>query len=87
MVTVNADAYLISGSPYYSGTPLARGEMPVYTRYDLRGSYQVGPWQWTAFLVLQPHRFASEAMYSTAAGLWVAPQPRRHAGLQARYVF
>lgn len=87
LLTVNADAYLISGSPYYSGSPLTRREMPVYTRYDLRGSYETGPWQWTAFVVLQPHRFSSEAAYASAAGLWVSPQPRHHLGVTARYTF
>jgi outer membrane receptor protein involved in Fe transport len=87
VLTVNTDAYLIKGTPYYSGTPLARQEMPVYTRYDLRAGYQTGPWQVTGFVVLQPHRFSSEAAYATAAGLWVSPQPRHHLGVSAQYTF
>lgn len=86
-LTLNADAYYTSGNPYFSGTPLTRREMPVYTRYDLKASYDIDNFQLSAFLVLQPHRYSSEAAYATAAGLWVAPMPRRHAGVSVRYFF
>lgn len=86
-LTFNGDAYLISDSPYYSGTPLTRRDMPVYARYDLRTSYETGAWRLTTFLVLQPHRFSSEAAYATSAGLWVSPQPCRHLGMSVQYTF
>lgn len=85
-VTYSADAYLTSGVPYFSGTPLVRREMPTYTRYDLRVTYDIKDMQFSLFAILQPH-LISEAAYATAGGLMVSPQPRRHFGISARYFF
>lgn len=86
-LTTNVDVGQISGIPYYSGAPLAESEMPIYTRYDFRVGYERGPWQFAGFLVLQPREYASEAAYSTAAGLWVAPQPTASGGVSVGYRF
>jgi outer membrane receptor protein involved in Fe transport len=84
---LNADAYYTAGNPYYSGTPLVRREMPVYTRYDLKATYDIEKVQVSAYLVLQPQRFSSEAAFATTAGLWVSPMPKRQAGVTVRYFF
>ena len=82
----NADAYVTSGTPYFSGTLLRQRTVPTYTRYDLRATYAVRDMEWSAFAVFQP-QLMSEAFFATAAGLWVSTQPRRHFGISARYFF
>lgn len=82
----NADAYLTSDIPYFSGTPLAQRTVPTYTRYDLRATWDYKKLQLSAYAVLQP-QLVSEAFYSTAAGLWVSTQPPRHFGVSMRYFF
>jgi outer membrane receptor protein involved in Fe transport len=85
---VNADAFVSRRIPYYAGTPLTTlGFMPTYVRYDLRASYDWDAFQLSLFAILQPHRYASEAAYSTAAGLLISPQPRVHVGTTLRYSF
>lgn len=82
----NADAYMTSGVPYFSGTPLAQRTVPTYTRYDLRATWDYRKLQLSAYVVWQP-QLISEAFYSTAAGLWVSTQPARHYGASLRYFF
>jgi outer membrane receptor protein involved in Fe transport len=82
----NADAYVTSGTPYFSGVPLQRRTVPTYTRYDLRATYGIRDMEWSVFAVFQP-QLMSEAFFATAAGLWVSTQPRRHFGMSARYFF
>ncbi|HVK95807.1 MAG TPA: TonB-dependent receptor, partial [Noviherbaspirillum sp.] len=82
----NADAYLTSDIPYFSGARLAQQKVPTYTRYDLRATYDYKNLQLSAYAVLQP-QLISEAFYSTAAGLWVSTQPRRDFGVSMRYFF
>lgn len=86
-LTLHADAFLTRRIPYYSGTPLRGQTMPSYTRYDLRATYDYRDYQVSAYWVSQPHRYASEAAYATAAGLWIAPQPRHLVGLNLRRYF
>lgn len=86
-LTLHADAFLTRRIPYYSGTPLRGQTMPSYTRYDLRATYDYRDYQVSAYWVSQPRRYASEAAYATAAGLWVAPQPRHLVGLNLRRYF
>lgn len=86
-LALNADAYLTRGVPYYSGSPLDEQAMPTYTRYDLRATYDYRDYQVSAYWILQPHRFASEASYATNAGLWVATQPKHIVGVNMRYFF
>ncbi|MFD4840689.1 TonB-dependent receptor [Achromobacter sp. NPDC058515] len=86
-VTLNADAYLTREIPYYSGSPLAEKTMPTFTRYDFRATYDYQDYQMSAYWVLQPHRYASEAAYATSAGLWIAPQPKHLVGVNMRYFF
>ncbi len=87
-LTVNADAYLTTGIPYYMGTPQTQLRfMPAYTRFDLRAVLDWKQYQLSLFAVLQPHRFSTEAAYGSAAGLLVAPQPKWQAGMAARYFF
>lgn len=86
-ITLNADAYLTRGVPYYSGSPLAEKNMPTYTRYDFRATYDYQRVQVSAYWVLQPHRYASEAAYATSAGLYVSPQPKNLVGVNMRYFF
>lgn len=85
-LVLNADVYTTSGTPYFSGAPLARKLMPTYVRYDLRASFETGRYQFAAYAVLQPH-LISEAAYATNAGLFVSPQPRRLFGISARRYF
>lgn len=88
MLTLNADAYLTSRNPYYVGTPQTQlRHMPTYTRYDLKASYDWRQTQWSVFAVFQPHRFASDVAYGSAAGLLIAPQPRVQFGASVRYLF
>ncbi|WP_255176148.1 TonB-dependent receptor [Bordetella genomosp. 5] len=86
-LTLNADAYLTRGIPYYSGSPLAEKSMPTYTRYDFRVTYDYQRYQMSAYWILQPHRYASEAAYATNAGLWISPQPKNLVGVNVRYFF
>ena len=86
-ITLNADAYLTRGVPYYSGSPLSEKTMPTYTRYDFRATYDYQRYQVSAYWILQPHRYASEAAYATSAGLWIAPQPKHLVGVNMRYFF
>lgn len=85
-LTYNADAYLTSDIPYFSGTPLQLGEVPTYTRYDLRITYDYRDFQLTAFAIFQPH-LISEAFFSNAGGLWVSTQAPRQFGITAKYFF
>jgi len=88
MLTLNADAYLTSGIPYYMGTPQTQlRDMPTYTRFDLRAVLDWKQYQLSAYGVLQPHRFSTEAAYGSAAGLLVAPQPKWQFGVAGRYFF
>ncbi|WP_455282283.1 TonB-dependent receptor [Cupriavidus necator] len=87
-LTVNADAYLTSGIPYYMGTPQTQLRfMPAYTRFDLRAVLDWKQYQLSLFAVLQPHRFSTEAAYGSSAGLLVSPQPKWQFGMAARYFF
>ncbi|MGY8524568.1 TonB-dependent receptor [Paracidovorax citrulli] len=88
LLTLNADAYLTAGNPYYVGTPQVQlRTMPTYTRYDLRATIDWKQVQWTAYAVFQPRRYASDIAYGTSAGLLVSPQPRAMAGVTMRYFF
>lgn len=87
-LTLNADAYLISDIPYYVGTPTTQERtMPVYTRYDLRGTYDMGQTQFSLYASFQPHRYGTEIAYGSAAGLMVSPVPRTTFGATIRYFF
>lgn len=87
-VTLNADAYLISDIPYYVGTPATQERtMPLYTRYDLRGTYAWKSAELSLYAVFQPHRFGSEIAYGSAAGLMLSPVPRTTVGASLRYFF
>lgn len=88
VLTLNADGYLIAGIPYYVGTPqTTERTMPLYTRYDLRSTYDWRSVQFSLHAVFQPHRFGSEIAYGTASGLLIAPVPREQYGISARYFF
>lgn len=86
-LTVNADAFVIAQAPYYSGSPLLRRDMPTYTRYDLRLTYDYQRYQFSAYWTHQPHRLASESAYATTAGLQISPQPANLGGVSVRYFF
>lgn len=86
-LTMNADAYLTRDIPYYSGSPLREKTMPTYMRYDLRATYDYQRYQVSAYWILQPQRYASEAAYATGAGLWISPQPKHIVGVNMRYFF
>lgn len=87
-LTLNADAYLSAGNPYYVGTPqIVQQTMPTYTRYDLKATLDWKRYQWTAYAVFQPHRFASDIAYGSSAGLLVSPQPETIFGVAMRYFF
>lgn len=87
-LTLNADAYATSKNPYYAGTPQTQlRTMPTYTRYDLKATYDVEKLQFSVFAIFQPHRFASDIAYGSAAGLLLSPQPRTQIGASVRYFF
>jgi outer membrane receptor protein involved in Fe transport len=87
-MTLNADAYYISGIPYYVGTPATQErEMPVYTRYDLRATYDWASMQATLYAVFQPHRYGTEIAYGSAAGLMLSPVPRSTVGASLKVFF
>jgi hypothetical protein len=87
-LTLNADAYLIADMPYYVGTPATQERtMPLYTRYDLRATYDWRQTQWSLYATFQPHRYGSEIAYGSAAGLMVSPVPRSTFGATVRYFF
>lgn len=82
----NVDAYLTSGIPYSAGTPLVERTVPTYTRYDARVTWDSRRVQTSVFAIFQPHDIG-ESFFASASGLWVSPQPKRHAGVTARYFF
>jgi outer membrane receptor protein involved in Fe transport len=87
-LTLNADAYLISDIPYYVGTPaIQERTMPLYTRYDLRGTYDWERTQLSLYASFQPHRNGTEIAYGSAAGLMVSPVPGTTFGATLRYFF
>lgn len=83
----NADAYFISGVPYFSGTPLVKSYSRPYARYDLRSTYSIGKFDWTAALVLQPHQYSSEVAVGSTAGLLIDPVAKTQVNLSMRYRF
>lgn len=84
-LTLNADAYHLAGIPYYVGTE--RKDMPDYTRYDLRASYDYSDYQFSVYGTFQPHRYGSEVAYGTNSGLVTVPQPSTTLGASFRYYF
>ncbi|QHE87307.1 TonB-dependent receptor [Hydrogenophaga sp. BPS33] len=87
-LTLNADAYVTSKNPYYVGTPqIQLRAMPTYVRYDLKATYDMEKLQLSVFAIFQPHRFASDIAYGSAAGLLLSPQPRTQIGASVRYFF
>jgi outer membrane receptor protein involved in Fe transport len=83
----NADAFFISGVPYFSGTPLVKNYSRPYSRYDLRTTYSTGKFDWTAALVLQPHQYSSEVVVGSTAGLLIDPVAKTQVNLSMRYRF
>lgn len=87
-LTLHGDAYLINDIPYYVGTPQVQERtMPVFTRYDLRATYDWQAVQLSLYAVVQPHRFGSEIAYGTSSGLLVSPVARHTVGATVRYFF
>ncbi|NOT27639.1 MAG: TonB-dependent receptor [Acidobacteria bacterium] len=85
---LNADAFYISGIPYFAGTPLLSLRYAnAYARYDVRGTYEVRNVQFTLFGVFQPSDFISEVAVGSAAGLTYDPRPSVEAGMSVRYLF
>lgn len=84
-LTLNADVYHLTGIPYYVGKE--QKEMPVYTRYDLRASYDYSDYQFSLYGTFQPHRYGTEVAYGTTNGLVIVPQPSTTLGASVRYFF
>lgn len=84
-LTLNADVYHLDGIPYYTGTD--KHEMPPYTRYDLRASYDYNDYSFSLYGTFQPHRYGTEVAYGTNAGLVIVPQPSTTLGASVRYYF
>lgn len=84
-LTLNADVYHLDGIPYYVGTE--KKEMPIYTRYDLRATYDYSDYQVSAYGTFQPHRYGTEVAYGTTSGLVIVPQPPTTLGASVRYFF
>lgn len=79
---LNADAFHISGAPYYLGNSAQPLFSQAYTRYDLRATGERGPLSMTLAATLQPHRLASEQ-----AGSTIDPRPPRDFSLTLAYRF
>jgi len=86
-LTLNGDVYVTARNPYYMGTPLVQRDMPTFVRYDLKAAYDIGKVQAALFATLQPHAFASDIAYGTAAGLVVSTVPQATGGASLRYYF
>jgi len=84
---VNGDVYVTARNPYYMGAPLTERSMPTYVRYDVKASWDYGNYQTALFAIFQPHQFASDIAYGTAAGLLVSTVPKRQFGVSVRYFF
>jgi len=85
---LNGDFSWVSPTPYFSGTPARIGYARPYSRYDLRATYETGPWQWTAFATFQPIRYGSEVVVAAAGGgASIDPRPRSEVGITGRYFF
>jgi hypothetical protein len=83
---LNGDGYYISGIPYFTGTPLLqRGVSKPYSRYDVRGTYELGRVQYTAYGTFQPSELSSEPIGVLAAGVFYDPRPKTEFGLTIRY--
>lgn len=86
-LAVNGDVYVSARNPYYTGTPPVQRDMPTFVRYDLKATYDIGKFQGALSATLQPHQFASDIAYGTAAGLVVSTVPRAQGGASLRYFF
>jgi len=86
-LTLAGDVYVTAGNPYYMGTPLYERDMPTYVRYDVKATYDIGKFQGALSATLQPHKFASDIAYGTAAGLVVTTVPEASGGASLRYFF
>ncbi|WP_229217328.1 TonB-dependent receptor [Massilia forsythiae] len=86
-LTLNGDVYVTARNPYYAGTPSTLRAMPTYVRYDVKATYDRGPYQGSLYAVLQPHRFASDIAYGTTAGLLVSTVPKTQLGASLRRFF
>ena len=84
---LNGDVHVTSRNPYYSGTPSARRDMPTYVRYTLKASYDYRKLLGSLAVTLQPHEFASDIAYGSAAGLLVSTVPRTQLEASLRYFF
>jgi len=84
---LNGDVYVTARNPYYSGTPSVRRDMPTYVRYTLKASYDYRKIVGALALTLQPHEFASDIAYGSAAGLLVSTLPRTQLEASLRYLF
>lgn len=84
-LTMNADVYHLDGVPYYTGTD--KHEMPPYTRYDLRASYDYNDYSISVYGTFQPHKYGTEVAYGTSSGLVIVPQPSTTLGASIRYYF
>ena len=85
---LNADAYYMSGIPFFTGPPLNQsGVSRAYARYDVRGTYELGRLQYTVYGTFQPNSYISEAISVIAAGLFYDPRPKTDIGLSVRYRF
>ncbi len=86
-LTLAGDVYVTAGNPYYMGTPSYERDMPTYVRYDVKATYDIGKFQGALFATLQPHKFASDIAYGTAARLVVTTVPQASGGASLRFFF
>ncbi len=86
-LTLNGDVYVTARNPYYMGVPPARRDMPTFVRYNVKAGYDAGNVQASLAATLQPHRFASDIAYGTAAGLVVSTVPKAQVEAALRYFF
>ena len=84
---LNGDVYVTARNPYYSGSPSVVRAMPTYVRYDVKATYDYGKYQVAVFGVVQPHKFASDVAYGTAAGLLVSTMAQHQYGAMLKYFF
>lgn len=86
-LSLNGDIYVTARNPYYTGTPSVPRDMPTYVRYTLKASYDYRKLLGSLAVTLQPHEFASDIAYGSAAGLLVSTVPRTQLEASLRYFF
>ncbi|OAM90378.1 hypothetical protein AW736_26630 [Termitidicoccus mucosus] len=85
LILLNADAYYISGIPYFLSGVLHHAR--PYARYDFRAAYEMKRWQFTLGLTWQPIKNSSEVAYASGGDLALDPRPECEVIAGVRFAF